>query len=251
MTAADRHSSNARLDAQQRRWVELAVPRVQTLARSLARDVLHLSVDELESAGYEGLVEAALRYNPETGVPFPIYAHYRARGAMIDAARRAAPSLRQRRRAIRALEATQALLEHTERSQPRPDQVDPRTLRERVQAAAEVVARATMAVALSRMQPRDPDTLEGADDPETLLLRDDASRTLQEELDRLDPRDRELIEALHLRGLSTAEYAETLGRNKSSVSRRQKRILGVLARRLQRRWSGQTWLMRPDDPPDS
>ena len=55
----------------------------------LAARIPHASIDELQSAGYEGLIEAAMRYDPSIGVPFASYAHFRVRGAMIDAARRA------------------------------------------------------------------------------------------------------------------------------------------------------------------
>jgi RNA polymerase sigma factor for flagellar operon FliA len=43
---------------------------------------------DLESAGREGLLAAARRFEPERGVPFRRYANHRIRGAMLDAIRR-------------------------------------------------------------------------------------------------------------------------------------------------------------------
>lgn len=49
---------------------------------------MRVELEELVSAGREGLVEAAQRYEPERGISFLAYAHTRIRGATLDAARR-------------------------------------------------------------------------------------------------------------------------------------------------------------------
>ena len=99
------------LTEEQSRLVEQHLPRVRSLARTLAHTVSHADFDELNSAGAEGLIEAAQRYDPASGTPFVAFAHYRIKGAMIDAARRAAPQLRRRTRAVRALEGMVPLWE--------------------------------------------------------------------------------------------------------------------------------------------
>lgn len=62
----------------------------QSLVRSLIKhmNVPEGSQDDLISAGYLGLVEAATRYHVDSGVPFHLYARQRIRGAVIDEIRR-------------------------------------------------------------------------------------------------------------------------------------------------------------------
>lgn len=237
MTLDDRqHHRAPRLDERQRRLVEQAIPRVESLARRLVMRIPHLSLDDLVSAGYEGLVQAAQRYDPQGGTPFVAFAHYRARGAMLDAARKHQPALRRRRSALRAFEATQTLLEREQAGLPRPDQGDPRTLRERVEAAADLVQQATAAVLLSRAAPEDPDTVEnGESDAETQLLDEEQQGVLREELAACSDEQRALLEALYWRGVTMAEYARQVGKNRSTVFRMHQRTLRDLARRIQQR----------------
>lgn len=226
----------AQLDERQRRWVEQAIPRVEKLARRLVMRIPHLNLDDLVSAGYEGLVQAAQRYDPHSGTPFVAFAHYRVRGAMLDAARRHQPALRRRRSALRAFEATQTLLEREQAGQPRPDQGDPRTLRERVEAAADLVQQATAAVLLSRAAPEDPDAIDnGESDAEAQLLDEEQQDVLREELASCSDEQRALIEAVYWRGIKMAEYARELGKNRSTVFRMHQRTLRHLAARLQAR----------------
>lgn len=224
-----------KLSATQRLWIESAMPRVEQMARHFAPR-LRQPVDDLRSAGYEALVQAAQRYDPAEGTSFKAYVHPRVRGAMIDAARRYRPEIRRQARALRNLETSQALLEESMRAQPPRDAVDPRTLQERVAAAAEIVAKTTAAVVLSRLPPPDPDTVPAsAEDAESQLLRGESSRAVREELAACPAEDRELLDALYLQGRSMAEYADMIGKNKSTVSRHHSRALGRLAARLRRR----------------
>ncbi len=219
------------LNAQQRKWVESAMHEVAPIARRLSHSTSHASADELQSAGYEGLVQAALRYDPNSGVPFPAYAHYRVRGAMIDAARRASPAIRRRSRALRALQATQSLLEQAERGEVDPQTADPRTLQERVDAAAQLVAQTTLAVTLARLAPKDPEAVSGHDhhDIEETV----ASKQLQDlfatRLNALPPADLALIQALYYEGLSMHEYAAKVSKAVSTISRNHARILKQMA----------------------
>jgi RNA polymerase sigma factor for flagellar operon FliA len=66
----------------------------------------HVDKEELVRAGVLGLVEAAHRFEPDKGVPFPPYAAQRIRGAIIDAVRKVDWAPRSLRRAGRNLEAT-------------------------------------------------------------------------------------------------------------------------------------------------
>lgn len=224
----------SRLTPEQSRLVEQYLPRVASLARTIAAGVSHANVDDLHSAGNEGLVEAALRYDPEAGVPFAAFAHYRVRGAMIDAARRAAPHVRRRSRALRALQASQALLEEANRNQPSPEVSDPRNLQQRVQAAADLVAQTTAAVMLSRLGPVDPESVADAQrDPEEQVAHGLALSRLRGLVDGCDDEAKKMIEALYVEGLSMHEYAAQLGISVSTISRHHARLVGKLAAQMQ------------------
>ncbi len=221
------------LDEVQRRRAESALDRVEMLAHVLAKQVSHASLEELRSAGYEGLVEAAQRYDPASGVPFSAFAHHRIRGAMIDLARRASPAIRRRSRALKVLEATQALLEDAQKNQARRGGPDPRTLADRVQAAADLVARTTTAVLASKAAPADPDTV-----PESTLSAEEALSSqqlrdhLREAMTSLPETDRNLVTAIYDEGLSMGEYGDRVGKSRSTICRHHARILRDLGKQL-------------------
>jgi RNA polymerase sigma factor for flagellar operon FliA len=218
------------LTPEQRSWVERAAPRVTTIARSVRRLLPQAPIDELESAGYEGLVQAALRYDPESGIAFAAFAHYRIRGAMIDWARAQSPGARRYQRAVRAMETTQSLL----RAAGASSAGDRRALEERVMAARALVEQAAVSVVTSRAVIGDPEGLAAEDDPERALLDRELRVRIEEELLKLDPEERELVDALYRRGESMHEVAQRLGTAPSTVSRRHQRAMSRLADALRR-----------------
>lgn len=207
------HDPSRALSAEQRARVEAFAPRVAQIARSLRR-LVGIAPDECESAGYEALARAALRYDPSSGVPFSAYAFYRVRGAMIDAARNAFPDHKRARRALLALEVTQELAE--QRLRPGDD---PRRHGERAAEAAELVREVTTAVVLSRLYAGDDGD---GFDPEARL-------SLRALIERCDDDERALIDAVYVRGLTMTEIAAELGTSVSTISRRHQRLLRRLA----------------------
>ena len=218
----------ARLTAEQRALVEGFAPRVPAIARGL-RCVVGLPLDECESAGYEALARAALRFDPAVGTPFAAFAFYRVRGAMIDAARNAFPDQRRARRALHVLGVTQELAEL--RLRP-PD--DPRGIGGRVGEAEELVREVTAAVLLSRIFAGDDDDAIG---PEARL-------SLRAALSRCADDERAMIEAIYVRGATLTEHAAELGTSVSTISRRHQRVLRRLAALLAGREAP-----AEDDPP--
>lgn len=79
----------------------------QVVARVAARFPRHVDRGELWNAGALGLVDAARRYDPSLGIPFPRYAAVRIRGAVIDATRRRDWTTRSVRRRMRELRRTE------------------------------------------------------------------------------------------------------------------------------------------------
>ncbi len=62
---------------------------VVALARNIAKSLpAHVVFEDLTGYGQVGLVEAANRYDPRTGVSFPTFAYRRIRGAIFDGLRK-------------------------------------------------------------------------------------------------------------------------------------------------------------------
>jgi RNA polymerase sigma factor for flagellar operon FliA len=220
-----------RLNREQQRLVARHAPRVVEIARGLRSQIGTLALEDFVSAGNEALSKAALRYDPAAGIPFTGYAYKRIRGAMIDAVRSSNPTVRRQRRAMRAMAATQALYEEELRKARAGQGGDPRSLKQRVEAAAELIRKTTTAVLLSKASPVDPeitgDTTNTAAD-EALIDAETKSR-LRAAIDRCTPEEKALYDALYVRELSMHEYAAELGVNVSTVSRRHSKLLRKLA----------------------
>lgn len=213
----------------QRRRVEGYAPRVIAIALKVHGLLPHIEVEELQSLGNEGLVEAARRYDPELGVPFGAFAHLRIRGAMLDGARRHQRAGRQAARALRRLEASQALLEQAAASgQAR----ELSTLKDRVAAARKLVERTSAAAMMSHLRPVEPDQVGTEAEAERRLLSADLRARLDRSMKSLPPEDRRLIEAIYMEDRTMGAVADEFGLNKSTVSRRHNRILGELAASL-------------------
>lgn len=76
---------------------------VTSVARATRRRLPpQFDLDELESAGALGLVDAARRFNRAIGVPFGAFARQRIRGAILDYLRQLDPLTRTQRRNIAA-----------------------------------------------------------------------------------------------------------------------------------------------------
>ena len=221
---------NDRLSQEQQQWVLRVAPRVRQIARAIRSQIGILSIEEFESAGNEALVKAALRYDPSTGVPFQGYAYLRIRGAMIDAVRAENPTIRRQRRALRAMAVTQSLYEEETRKASIGAPSDPRSLKERVEAAAELIRKTTTAVQLSKLSPADPEATgdtnsEAADEK---LIAVETKKHLLGALSRCDPDEQALIDALYHRELNMHMYAAEIGVAVSTVSRRHARLLRKL-----------------------
>lgn len=79
---------------------------VRKLARRYARATGGLvELDDLYSVGIIGLLQAQKTYEPKGGRPFPVFAEFRVRGAMLDELRRRDPMSQPLRRKARGLQA--------------------------------------------------------------------------------------------------------------------------------------------------
>src|SRR5262249_3784012 len=72
----------------------------------------HVEYDELVALGNAGLAQAARRFDPSRGVPFPAFAWYRVQGAVIDGMRQMTQLPKRVWAGLVALRAASEYLEH-------------------------------------------------------------------------------------------------------------------------------------------
>jgi RNA polymerase sigma factor for flagellar operon FliA len=211
--------------------VERHTELVRRIALALRRHSPRIDVDEMIGVGNEALVSAALRYDPSSGASFSTYAHYRIRGAMLDALRRIHPTGRRQARARARLEQVQSLLEQAGEDQRAREQAGRQTLEQRIAIARELLRKAAMVTIVSECQGVALDEVDGDDDLEHALLDEESRRRAGALLDELEQTDRRLVAAIYQGGQSMAQYAAQKGTSSATISRRHARIIDRLAKR--------------------
>jgi RNA polymerase sigma factor FliA len=198
----------------------------------------HVDRDELHGAGAAGLVDAAHRYDPATGVPFDRYAAIRIRGAVLDATRERDWAPRRTRRDLRLIADTTSRLEEQLRRAPDEAEiaaamgVDVQRIRDR--RAAEVTSRL---LALDR--PAGEDGVVGTiadriaeDDtawlPAPALERNELVGTLRAAVDRLPEAPRRVLVEHHFGGRLLRDIADELGVTEARASQLRLEALHAL-----------------------
>lgn len=198
----------------------------------------HVDRSELWSAGAQGLVDAARRYDPGTGVPFATYASVRVRGAMIDATRQEDLASRGVRRRMRELDAERQRLEQELGATP-----STLALAERLGSSVEEIerlqARAAAATVLRLDQPlRDGEsdaatfgdqlTGDDAETPETELEQNELLGMMRTAMAHLPEVQREVLHRHYFGGELFRDIAATLGVTEARVSQLRAEALNAL-----------------------
>jgi RNA polymerase sigma factor FliA len=211
-----------------------------TIARQLIRELnLPYSLQgDLESAGREGLLTAAHRFEPERGVPFRRYANHRVRGAMLDAVRREG---RLPRRAYERLQMLSAALPLNEQASedlaapPAPGANAPANADARLAEHLANMATA-MAIGLLAQAVDSEDHFAPADPTPPADEQIERAETLKQVLtaiDELPDQERSLVRRHYFEGERFDHVASELGLSKSWASRLHTRAVGRLTKRLQ------------------
>ncbi len=219
---------------------------VATVARQLKKTLgSTVNLEELQSFGQEGLLQAARRFDPERGVPFRPYANLRIRGAMIDGVRTTMPLPRRAFARLRSLEAVVryddgALEDSTSPAkQAVQGQAADRELCNHLAAVATAIAMGLLPVAV-RGQEGEVVATTPSTDPEGELLREELQHEVHDAISHLPEREAELIRRHYLEGERFDRVARDLGLSKSWASRLHSRAicrLSVLLRDNPRRRS--------------
>ena len=210
---------------------------VPVIARQLSRE-LGLSSphrDDLESAGREGLVNAARRFEPDRGVPFRRYANHRVRGAMLDALRRESTLPRRAHERLRALSGALELNEAASEelgAEPSPGAAtaDAR-LAEHLANLATALATGLVAQTVNDDE-QQPIALDPRPSPEEAVARSELRQLLLGALDGLTEQERRLVHEHYFEGRRFDHVAAELGMSKSWASRLHARAIGKLSARL-------------------
>ncbi|MCS6898924.1 MAG: sigma-70 family RNA polymerase sigma factor [Myxococcales bacterium] len=214
-----------------RELVEGHLDLVTIIARQVLRELrlTQQHLEDLESAGREGLVASAQRFDAARGVPFRHFANHRIRGAMLDALRRESTLPRRVHERLRGLAAALDLNEAAEISSPSPDEADLRL--------AEHLARLATALAVGLINEQayddgEPVAIEPAPSPEDLVAREKLRQTVRDAVEALPEPEKTLIIGHYYEGRRFDEISADLGLSKSWGSRLHSRAVGRLTEQL-------------------
>jgi len=183
--------------------------------------------DDYLSAAYSGLVEAASRYDTETGVPFEKYAYLRVRGAIIDQIRQDSGQSKREYRALQLMQAAHVLSDDFWHSRGCPAADSHEGLAE----VLEFAAQGALIFRLNYLDCEEEITNKQDEIPcsEKQLLEREVSQHLCKLIDQLPDTERTLIYAFYFEGLSLQEIARTrLNITRSWASRLHTRALQLL-----------------------
>jgi len=223
--------------------IEAALPLVSAIVSSMTASwPRHVERAELELAGVLGLVEAAGRFDPESGTPFDAFARRRIAGAVLDAVRRRDWAPRSVRAGERRADRAERTLASTLRRTPTMAEIADEAgmtvaelaeLRSRVRRASVVSLDAPTAnregrggdtpTDLSDML-FDPDQADPAEEVEAAELR----AMLRDALVLMPERHRLVVVGYFLEGRTSAELASLLGVTESRISQLRKEALELL-----------------------
>jgi RNA polymerase sigma factor for flagellar operon FliA len=208
------------------------------VGRLRAQLKLRVEPEDLEQLGMLGLIEAARRYDPLSGVPFTAYAHYRIRGSVLDSLKRMTGVGRAQARSIVKMRAAAEFSESLAESGAG---------QESAASDAEYVDRAIEGVMfvgdLSDLAVSGRDDDDGDDNPhsaridspETLLRRRQTHELVHAALDAMPEDEGWLVREHYINGRSLAELGEERGISRSWACRLHARAVERLKRLLQQR----------------
>ncbi len=215
---------------------ESALDVVEIVARQFFRIVCDLvEMDDLRSAGREGLFDAARRFEPERGNTFRTYANIRVRGAQFDYLRKAAGLPRRAYQRVVALEAALAMRDGThtallDSGQGLSEGEAEEALSNRVSARATACALALVSDN-ARVEAGAHEFM--AATPEEALTKAQLYAIADRELSRFGfDREAEVIRLHYFEGLSMEAIAQRLGVDASWASRLRRRAIERLSKRV-------------------
>ncbi|MDY3551619.1 sigma-70 family RNA polymerase sigma factor [Gemmata sp. JC717] len=220
--------------AEQQRRDELIVshlPLVKHVIGRLIGDVPPgVDVENLESAGVLGLVEAAAKFDPARNAQFKTFAYLRIRGAIVDEMRRNSPLPQH-------VHARLALVRRACRTLPHPITVDAIATATGLSEdeVTDTLSAERMAKTMSWEQASESTGLEpagGGEEPGAELERWESVQQLADAIQELEPKERIAVTLYYKEDLRLKEIAEVMKLSVSRVSRLLSKATFELGERL-------------------
>ena len=210
------------LRAAEEQTVTENLPLVRYIAARIASTIpASVELDDLVQTGTMGLIDAVRRYDPSKGIPFPAYARYRIRGAILDALRALDWATRNQRMQRKAA-ATNALCE-------RP--VETKPVRTTFFSLGPVVSLSSQRESDDELPAPDVPCAENLH-PDRLFEATEAREIVQRALNVLPERYRKVVVMYYSGDWSMRDIGRTLGVNESRVSQIHKAALGKMKQAL-------------------
>lgn len=214
--------------------VEGCMTLVHHLARQYISQNSAVSLEDLVSEGYVGLVQASQKFEEGRGVKFSTFATTRIRGAMMDSLRRERPHSRPMAEKIAKVGALTECTSATAGREPTQTEVA-RRLNLSPAKASEVMRMRSLRLTSLEAQTEElhHEFADDEDTPEEKAIQAVLKEELRGHVARLVPRDRDIINRIYWLRQKHNKVAADLGISESRVSQLQTRALGHLRAMLE------------------
>jgi RNA polymerase sigma factor FliA len=211
------------------------VERYRPYVYSIAKQVLHtfpvkIDFEELVGYGMIGLLEAADRYDPRRKVSFVTFSYYRIKGAIFDGLRQMGILTRTPNDAWVRRESVLNDLVQTASDDELENSAT--SVDDEIQTVEKFVDSLIPAYLLSLSEENAPDVADSRELPNVSVEFNETIKIVREIVRELPDKEKEIIEALYFKHLSTTELAKIMGVNKSWVSRLHSKAVNRLRQRL-------------------
>jgi len=197
-----------------------------------ARTRHEVSAGELMGYGAEGLMRAAELFDPDKGVSFRTYAHYRIRGALLDGMKavRGMPSKVSER--MKFYESADAYLENeASKAAPRDTASAARAL------GAGLGALVTSFVLMNHAKTEKAIDSESMNAEDACISRE-AYDHIQKGIEKLKEKHKKVIHLYYMEDMSLVDIAGMMRMHKSTISRIHAEALGRLRKHVERKYPG-------------
>lgn len=213
------------------------LPRIRRHAGRIARRLpRHVLVGDLVSAGFVGLVDAFMKFDPTRMESFEAYVDHRIRGAILDELRAHDPLTRDQRAFARRLSVARQTVAN-ETGQAATEHELAARLGLPLETFRAQLERMSSTSARSEATPYDEELLAASepanDRPDECVSARQERAQVAQAIDRLPPRQREVLRMHYEEGRTLREIGEVLGVTESRISQIHSeavaRLRGMLA----------------------
>ncbi len=211
--------------------VERYRPYVYSIVKQVTNSFpFRIDFEELVGYGMVGLLEAADRYDPRRKVSFVTFSHYRIKGAVFDGLRQMGILTRTPNDAWVRREA---VLNDLIQTAADDDNDSLQTgVDDEIKTVEKFVDSLIPAYLLSLSEENAPDVSDSRDLPNVAVEFDETVKLVRQTVKELPEKERDIIESLYFRHISTTELAKKMGVNKSWVSRLHSKAIVHLRQKL-------------------